>query len=96
MKLRVKKPVCGKAHKKYIDIHILMEEEKKICVSEMHDIKVLKPCNEDYTLFEREKRYEVLLKSNSFLVLYPNEIHKTSIIAIKKCKIRKTVLNLKI
>jgi len=71
------------AHQKYIDIHMILEGEEKIYINDISNTKLTKTYDkkDDYALFEGEKKDSILLKSGEFLILYPNEVHKTSIIS---------------
>lgn len=79
------------AHRKYLDIHYIIDGEEIVHLS---DINLMSPTNEyqdDYQLFEGTKSHEILLKSGDFMVLYPHEVHKTSIIYKRASNIKKYV-----
>jgi len=84
------------AHRKYIDIHYILEGEEIVHVNDISNMEVSKLYNEghDYELFNGEKKEELKLKKGSFLILYPNEVHKTSIKNEKSFIVKKNVFKL--
>lgn len=85
------------AHRKYLDIHLILEGEEIVNICDISTMKSEKDYEEDYELFSGEKTQSLILKSGDFLLLYPNEVHKTSIITpIGASKIKKLVFKQKI
>lgn len=79
------------AHRRYLDLHIVLEGEEQIRVS---DISNMIPANEyvdDYQLFEGRPDQTILLRNGFFLILYPHEVHKTSVQVNSSCFVRKKV-----
>ncbi len=67
------------AHRKYLDIHYILSGSEIVDVS---DISTMQPSNDytdDYQLFEGNSQLSIVLNRGDFLVLYPNEVHKTGI-----------------
>lgn len=79
------------AHRKYLDIHILVEGEEKISVSDITSMTSSKEYEDDYELFEGNAENTLHLKKGYFLVLFPNEIHKTSIQVGESIPVKKKV-----
>lgn len=79
------------AHRKYLDIHILVEGEEKISVSDITSMTSSKEYEDDYELFEGNAENTIHLKKGYFLVLFPNEVHKTSIQVTESVSVKKKV-----
>lgn len=82
------------AHRKYIDIHVLFYGEELIYVS---DIESMRPENDyvdDYQFFLGKKEHVIHFRPGSFLILFPNEVHKTSIFVNDREMVRKRVFKL--
>ncbi len=86
------------AHRRYIDIHYILEGQELIHISDISGMKVSKiyDAENDYELFEGEKEHSINLKQGMLLVLSPNEVHKTSIILEGVCYLKKIVFKLKL
>lgn len=84
------------AHRKYLDIHVILEGEELINISDITQMQSIKDYEDDYELFEGEGRHGILLKKGYFLLLFPNEVHKTSILVTKPTQVRKKVYKLRI
>ena len=82
------------AHREYLDIHVILEGEEYIDIS---DISIMSPDTEyqhDYQLFKGEKEHTICLRKGYFLVLYPNEVHKTGIKIEESSSVKKLVFKL--
>lgn len=66
------------AHRKYIDIHLILEGEEIVSVADICRAKSTKPYEDDYELFTAEAEQRVILKKGDFLILFPNEVHRTT------------------
>src|SRR5690606_4667173 len=67
------------AHKKYLDLHLIIEGEE---IVEITDISQMVPTSnyvEDYQLFNGDCRNQIHLRKGDFLLLFPNEVHKTGV-----------------
>lgn len=73
------------AHQKYLDVHLIIEGEEKIHISDINNMSISQKYDEsnDYSLFSGQKENEIILSKGYFLVLYPNEVHKTGIFSIE-------------
>tara|TARA_B110000438_G_C15622744_1_gene567314 strand:- start:316 stop:759 length:444 start_codon:yes stop_codon:yes gene_type:complete len=86
------------AHREYIDIHYMRKGKENVLIS---DIDTMIPTNEyqeknDYQLFHGKQQQSILLKEGEILVLFPNEVHKTSINEESTQEVQKIVFKLKI
>lgn len=82
------------AHRKYLDIHVILEGEEYVLISDIENMKSCKEYEDDYELFNGEAQQYILLKPGYFLILFPNEVHKTTVMAISPCLVRKKVFKL--
>jgi YhcH/YjgK/YiaL family protein len=81
-------------HKKYIDIHVVIEGEEKIGYISNTDVKLTKEYDEagDYELYEGELENLFYLNSKKFIVLYPGEPHMALIKGGEKpAKVKKVI-----
>ncbi|WP_292010862.1 YhcH/YjgK/YiaL family protein [Chryseobacterium sp.] len=79
------------AHRKYLDIHVVLEGKEFVHISDIKNMTSTKEYEPDYELFEGPKEHIILLEPGTFLVLFPNEVHKTSVHTGNKNLIRKKV-----
>lgn len=84
------------AHTKYIDIQAILEGEEIIGVAPISvEKKTTVECPEnDYCLYECETQ-PILMKPGSFLVLYPNDLHRPCIAVGSPAHVRKVVMKVK-
>ena len=64
-------------HKKYIDIHIVLEGEESIAYTPFEDCIETKSYNveEDYGLVKGKAQAELILNGKNFLLFFPEEPH---------------------
>lgn len=77
------------AHRKYLDIHVVVEGEEIIEISDINVAESIKDYEDDYELFSSTAQHKIHLKPGYFLILFPHEVHKTSVrvneaVALKK------------
>lgn len=86
------------AHKRYLDVHLILEGEEKVQVSNIETMNINQKYDQtnDYTLFDGDEEQEMILKKGMFLALYPNEVHKTAVITNKISNIKKIVFKLEL
>ncbi|GAB3340936.1 YhcH/YjgK/YiaL family protein [Marivirga atlantica] len=82
------------AHRKYIDLHYIIEGEELIHVANINKMEASNDYQDDYQLFKGEPDQQILLKAGDFILLYPHEVHKTSITFEEQCAVRKYVFKL--
>lgn len=85
------------AHKKYLDVHYIIEGEEYINVSNTFDMKEFE-YNEDadYLKIDGICQNQLLLKSGILLLLDTNDAHKTGIQKNGSCFVKKAVFKIKI
>lgn len=86
------------AHRSYLDVHCILEGEEFVHVTDITNTTVTKEYDPegDYTLFSGKKEHAIHLKKGMFLVLYPNEVHQTAVVAETVSSVKKIVFKLKI
>ena len=64
-------------HKKYIDIHIVLEGEEVIAYTPLEDCLETQSYNdeEDYALVKGKAQVELILNAKNFLLFFPEEPH---------------------
>lgn len=81
-------------HRKYIDIHVVLEGEEKIGYISNTDVKLTKEYDEagDYELYEGRLENLFYLNPEKFIVLFPGEPHMALIKGgDKTAKVRKVI-----
>ena len=68
------------AHKKYIDVHLMLDGEERILLNHIDNLE-RKPYQEegDFLPLEGEEASMVTLKSGDFLICYPEDAHMTAV-----------------
>jgi YhcH/YjgK/YiaL family protein len=81
------------AHKKYIDIQILLAGEEKIGYTHPEYLQLTKEYNheKDIMFFNGTGEY-LILKTGSFAVFFPHDAHRPGLISINKIKVKKIVV----
>lgn len=79
------------AHRKYLDIHLILKGNEFVDISDINSMNISEPYVDDYELFVGEKQQQIRLKPGYFLVLFPDEVHKTSIKIEHSEKVQKIV-----
>ena len=80
------------AHLKYIDIHYILKGEEKIEVGQIKDATLTKTYDEagDYALYEASGE-SISMHQGDFMILFPNEVHKTAISINNTLEVKKIV-----
>ena len=84
------------AHKKYIDVHMIIEGKESIDVSFCDDMQIKSfDENRDFVeLIGEEKATVNLINKGDFLICYPEDAHRTAIICQQSQTIKKLSLKL--
>lgn len=84
------------AHKKYLDIHYIIEGEEIIDIAQTDTMSPTMAFDykNDYQLFEGKKQQSIILRKGDFLALYPNECHKTAIKITTPTSVKKIVFKI--
>lgn len=67
------------AHRRYLDIHVVLEGEERIEISDIKLSDSIKEYEDDYELFKSKEEHSILLQPGYFLILFPHEVHKTGV-----------------
>jgi len=80
------------AHKKYIDIHLMLDGEEKILLNHIDNLEK-KPYqeDEDYLPLEGEEASMVTLEAGDFLICYPEDAHMTAVKVKNEKNIKKAI-----
>lgn len=86
------------AHQKYLDIHVIIEGQEIVNISDISNMDVSQKYNSegDYSLFTGKKEQTIVLKERDFLILYPNEVHQTAVKLKNKTAVKKIVFKIKL
>jgi len=79
------------AHRKYLDIHVILEGEELIQIADIKSMDEDSAYEDDFQLFKGNPGQTIHMREGYFLVLFPNEVHKTSIQTTKISFVRKKV-----
>lgn len=84
------------AHRKYLDVHYILEGEEIVEVTHVEHTKTKEAYNDehDYQLFNGESKIEINCKPGDVLILEPEDIHKTGIINMQKSNVLKIVFKI--
>ncbi len=86
------------AHKKYIDIQIVLAGEELLGVADVNSLSVEEAYSteKDVAFYCQPKIYtSVLLKPGLFAVLYPHDAHQPGMMTNESCNVRKLVIKIK-
>ncbi|SMQ64498.1 YhcH/YjgK/YiaL family protein [Bacillus sp. OV166] len=86
------------SHKKYIDIHYILEGKEYIGHELFERMKIKEDYNEedDYFLLEGSLQSKVKLEQGEFLICNPQDVHMTGIMVDSPEKVRKVVFKVKL
>lgn len=87
------------AHKKYIDIQLLLEGEEKIETAFTAELDITEPYNENRDvmfLSDTENKVVLPLKKGYFALFNPSDAHKPQIVFSTPKKVKKVVVKLEV
>ena len=85
------------AHKAYLDIHILVKGEETIDINFIENMKLGEYKEaDDFLPMEGDMHASVILKPGDFLICYPEDAHRTGVIATKVSDLKKGIFKVKI
>lgn len=86
------------AHKKYIDLHYIIEGIEGIATADLYTLDMSIPYNhrKDIGFYEGMKDGLYYLKPGQFMVCWPNDAHKVAIMYEKPANIKKIVFKIKL
>lgn len=91
---QVAEKALWEAHRLYLDIHVILEGEEYVDIADISLMKSSKDYEEDYELFTGQKEHSILLRKGYFLMLFPHEVHKTTIAVGDSVDVKKKVYKL--
>lgn len=86
------------AHKKYIDLHYILEGVEGIATADTSSLKETIPYNseKDIAFYTGEKDGQYFLKPGQFMVCWPTDAHKVAIMKDSPGTIKKIVVKIKV
>jgi YhcH/YjgK/YiaL family protein len=86
------------SHKKYIDLHYILEGIECIGYEQFERMKVKENYNEadDYWIMEGSLHSKVFLQKGDFMICFPNDVHMTAIMVEQPQRVRKVVFKVRI
>ena len=84
------------AHRKYVDVQILVEGKEEIAWSDVSDLKISIPYDlkKDAERLDGDKDHHILIKEGMFYMAFPNDGHKPVSHTQKKHTFTKIVMKL--
>ncbi len=81
------------AHRRYADVHFIVEGCEKIIVGDIDSVAVVQPFSEekDIGFYTCESGTACILKPGDFLVCYPQDAHKVAIAIDSPAPVKKLV-----
>lgn len=85
-------------HKKYIDVHVVLNGEEQIACAHKSDLQETVPYNEqdDFCGYDGSATTYSVLKQGDFAITFPQDIHMPKLVNKKTCKVKKAVMKIKI
>lgn len=89
--------VFWEAHKKYLDIHYVIEGEELIGYTPINNLDIIKPYDKenDVVLGIADGNY-IKLNTGDFMVFFTNEAHKPGVKTSSCAKVKKLIIKIKI
>ena len=68
------------AHRRYLDIHIMVEGEERVDVNRPEDLKLTDAqAGNDFYAYQGESWHSTVLKPGEFLVVFPGDAHRIKV-----------------
>lgn len=86
------------AHKKYIDIHYIVEGVERIATADVCELQVKMPFSEekDIGFYTGSEAGSYLLRQGEFMVCFPNDAHKVAMMNKAPEAVKKIVVKIKV
>ncbi|WP_171011347.1 YhcH/YjgK/YiaL family protein [Haloimpatiens lingqiaonensis] len=86
------------SHKKYIDVHYMLNGQEKLLYSNFKNMEIEKDYNEndDAYILKGDSEGEVTIKEGTFVLCYPEDVHMTGIKVKDSEDIRKIIFKIAI
>lgn len=93
MELETKKENLFEAHRRYIDIHCILEGEEAVEIANIASLEVTQPYDEerDIVLGTSHGTRHVIKKKGQYCITMPQEAHSPGLCAASPMKIKKAV-----
>lgn len=85
------------AHKDYLDIHVMLKGNEAIDINFIENMQIGEYKKEDdFLALEGDHQATVVLKPGDFLICYPEDGHRTAVIADKANALKKAIFKVQI
>lgn len=87
------------AHRKYIDIQVIIKGSEKIGVGEIQDFSTTEPYDEEKDvefLTTSTPQQFITMKENDYIILYPQDVHMPQICMDKPSYVKKAVVKVSV
>ena len=92
------KECAYEAHRKYIDLHYIMEGAERIATADVCGLQVKTPFSQekDIGFYTGQESGRYLLKQGDFMVCYPSDAHKVAMMNQEPETVKKIVVKIKV
>ena len=85
------------AHKLYIDVHVMLQGQEIIDVNFIDNMQLGEyKSDSDFQALDGELKASVTLKPGDFLICYPEDAHRTGVIADEACHLKKAIFKIRL
>jgi YhcH/YjgK/YiaL family protein len=86
------------AHKKFLDIQLIVSGSERIGIALLKDQQIAQPYSEekDFHLFQEEPDYFLTISAGEFAIFYPTDLHMPNISTGQKGTVRKVVMKVRV
>lgn len=85
------------AHKKYIDVHVMLKGQEFIDVNFIDNMQLGEyKADNDFQALDGDYKASVKLNPGDFLICYPEDAHRTGVIADEACHLKKAIFKIKV
>lgn len=85
------------AHKNYLDVHLMLDGREQIDLNFIQNMELKEYVpKDDFLPMDGEKNSSVILSNGDFLICYPNDGHRTAVVAGESQKIKKAIFKVRI
>ncbi len=95
-KTKLEKDALCEAHKKYIDLQIILEGEEVIFGGDIDDYNETIPYDEqkDAAFYKGIASWKIICKKDTFAIFYPYDVHQPGVVLENSQKITKVVFKI--
>lgn len=85
------------AHKVYIDVHVMLKGQEHIDVNFIENMQLGEyKAENDFQALDGDFKATVKLNPGDFLICYPEDAHRTGIIADEACHLKKAIFKIRL